>query len=351
MATTAEMRKHFADHGATAPPALEALVTFAAAADDYFSGGFEVALDDAAAWFDGDRVAARQFVPFGSSADGGMYAYWRYDGRPADAAPVVYLGSEGEVGVVANSTNDFLRLLTVGAGELGTAAIQGVIEPDDDPAPGLDAFRRWLRDERGLVPPDDPVGLVEAAQAAHPDLADWVGGWQRRRSGTPSPPPAAAPAGPAARWDDPTTLRHLFNVPDQSPELKTFLAALGKLHTGTDVGKSYRCREKGINVCLSYDRTTDQFRVWGFYLYADGVEQNRQYPAALPHGVTLADTRDRVIAKLGPGRSLRPEGFDVRKFGPRDEYLFDGYRLVFDYTKGTGTEPAMVWVGPPMNRA
>ena len=48
---------------------------------------------------------------------GGLFAFWLRDGKTPPNAPVVHLGSEGEVRVLASSEGDFLSLL--GADALG----------------------------------------------------------------------------------------------------------------------------------------------------------------------------------------------------------------------------------------
>ena len=69
------------------------------------------------AWTGNSEVDGAEFRVFGQDGSGGYAAIWtvRQDSELVDQ-PVVFLGSEGETGVVASSVSDFLWLL---AGELG----------------------------------------------------------------------------------------------------------------------------------------------------------------------------------------------------------------------------------------
>ncbi|MBS2535077.1 hypothetical protein KGQ20_20120 [Catenulispora sp. NF23] len=77
--------------------------------------------DDATDWFRGwtanQDVDADQFRVFGQSADGGYAAFWlvREDATLAEQ-PIVFLGSDGETGVVACDLPSFLWLVADGSG-------------------------------------------------------------------------------------------------------------------------------------------------------------------------------------------------------------------------------------------
>jgi len=164
-------QEHFEGYDSKLPKALAALASFdSKLKGECCSGYFELETADAIDWFPAGSEIASQFVVFGQNADGGLYAYWLHDGLPADKAPIAYLGSEGGAVVLANSTEDFLRLLAVGADELGPAAGRGSIEPPTEPSSALKAFRKWLKEKFDLTMPKDAMKLVEKAQASHPDL-------------------------------------------------------------------------------------------------------------------------------------------------------------------------------------
>src|SRR5262245_9104142 len=56
---------------------------------------------------DGSR-AAPAFVSFLVGGAGGRVGWWRPQGEPLDEAPVVLLGSEGELRALAGTAGDFL---------------------------------------------------------------------------------------------------------------------------------------------------------------------------------------------------------------------------------------------------
>lgn len=161
------------------PRLLLRLLEYANEVGDAYSGYFELMAeggDSVLMWFDGDRQAASQFIPFGQGPDGSSYCYWLYGGRKLEQAPVVFLGSEGvDNTVLADNTRDFLSLLAVGYDELGSPYRE--VEETDN----LLRFRAWLEGEFGMVPPEDAEGLIEKAKANHPDLDKWIGEWQEKR--------------------------------------------------------------------------------------------------------------------------------------------------------------------------
>jgi hypothetical protein len=84
---------------------------------------FEEFLDseDTADWFrswtGNPEADADQFRVFGQTADGGYAAFWLVrEDAPLAEQPVVFLGSEGETGVVACDLPSFLWLVADGSG-------------------------------------------------------------------------------------------------------------------------------------------------------------------------------------------------------------------------------------------
>lgn len=84
---------------------------------------FEEFLDseDTADWFRGwtanPEADAEQFRVFGQTADGGYAAFWLVrEDAPLAEQPIVFLGSEGETGVVACDLPSFLWLVADGSG-------------------------------------------------------------------------------------------------------------------------------------------------------------------------------------------------------------------------------------------
>jgi hypothetical protein len=123
------------------------------------------------AWTGNAEVTGDQFRVFGKDGTGGYAAFWLI--RPGSALadqPVVFLGSEGETGVVAQDLSDFLWLLAGGVGP------QEAITPygSDRTAP----FNQELVDiaERFAPGRREPHVIVKRAAARLPDLDEVVMG-------------------------------------------------------------------------------------------------------------------------------------------------------------------------------
>ncbi|MFD7668368.1 SMI1/KNR4 family protein [Streptomyces sp. NPDC059788] len=85
------------------------------------------------AWTGNSALDGVAFRVFGQGGTGGYAAFWlvRPGREPADQ-PVVFLGSEGETGVVARDLGAFLWLPAAGSGPMEAAA---PYEPDQVPHP------------------------------------------------------------------------------------------------------------------------------------------------------------------------------------------------------------------------
>ncbi|GLY22468.1 SMI1/KNR4 family protein [Micromonospora sp. NBRC 101691] len=69
------------------------------------------------AWTGNAALDGAEFRVFGQDGTGGMAAFWlARPGEPLDRQPVVFLGSEGERGVVARDLGSYLWLLAAGVG-------------------------------------------------------------------------------------------------------------------------------------------------------------------------------------------------------------------------------------------
>ncbi|WP_329336040.1 SMI1/KNR4 family protein [Streptomyces sp. NBC_00663] len=99
---------------------------------------------------------------FGQDGTGGAAALWcaREDGQLADQ-PVVFLGSEGETGVVAGSLSDFLWVLADGFGPLEAALF-----PTRDPRPN--AHLTALAHRHATTPRRPAHAIFAAARAEFP---------------------------------------------------------------------------------------------------------------------------------------------------------------------------------------
>ncbi|MER6747190.1 SMI1/KNR4 family protein [Streptomyces fungicidicus] len=83
-------------------------------------------------WTGNPEVDGDAYRVFGQDGTGGLAALWRTrPGRPLTEQPVVFLGSEGERGVVAGNLSDFLWMLADGCGPF-EAVMYGASESRPD---------------------------------------------------------------------------------------------------------------------------------------------------------------------------------------------------------------------------
>jgi hypothetical protein len=122
------------------------------------------------AWTGNGALNGDDFRVFGQDGTGGYAAFWlvRPSLPPADQ-PVVFLGSEGETGVVARDLGDFLWVLAGGYGPWEAATSY---EPDRTPRPHpeLTAVAERFAPDRG----GPAAALIEAAAQEFPDFDDTV---------------------------------------------------------------------------------------------------------------------------------------------------------------------------------
>src|SRR6185369_10278566 len=79
----------------------------------------EETLEWMTAWTSNSAPPAERLRVFGQDGSGGKVAFWRtVSTRPLDEEAVVFLGSEGDLGVVARDLCDFLVLFGGGVGPM-----------------------------------------------------------------------------------------------------------------------------------------------------------------------------------------------------------------------------------------
>lgn len=140
---------------------FEAFPAFLSAADttDWFQ-----------AWTGNIALDGDDFRVFGQDGTGGYAAFWLVrPGRPVTEQPVVFLGSEGETGVVARDLGDFLWLLADGFGPWEAATSY---EPDREARshPELAAIAE------GFAPHArrSAAAVIELAAQEFPDFDDTI---------------------------------------------------------------------------------------------------------------------------------------------------------------------------------
>ncbi|MCO6749779.1 SMI1/KNR4 family protein [Streptomyces sp. IpFD-1.1] len=126
-------------------------------------------------WTGNQEVDGACFRVFGQDGTGGYAAFWLVrEGRGLVEQPVVFLGSEGETGVIARDLADFLWLLAGGVGPWEAAAGYGSEEGELRPDPAREAVaERFASRRRG------PAGVVADAGAEFPGFDEELMGLTR----------------------------------------------------------------------------------------------------------------------------------------------------------------------------
>ncbi|MEU7375401.1 SMI1/KNR4 family protein [Streptomyces albidoflavus] len=115
-------------------------------------------------WTGNPEVDGARFRVFGQDGSGGYAAFWLVrEGRGLSEQPVVFLGSEGETGVVARDLADLLWLLAGGVGPWEAGAGYGA-----EGGPRPDAAREAVAERFAPGRRRTPDEVVAAAGAEFP---------------------------------------------------------------------------------------------------------------------------------------------------------------------------------------
>lgn len=124
------------------------------------------------AWTGNEAPPADKLRVFGQDGSGGKVGFWRTDKeKRLDAEPVVFFGSEGELGVVAEDLPDFLTLMAAGvspghAVAYGVEALRAPQEAvaslllEEYPEAATRSVEEVIADAKGAVP--DFQGTIRA---------------------------------------------------------------------------------------------------------------------------------------------------------------------------------------------
>jgi hypothetical protein len=135
--------------------------------DDEFAWSGEIA-EWWRRWTGDPAAGIPPFRVFGRDGSGGLAAFWIRDaGTALETQPVVFLGSEGELKVIARDLGDYLWLLANGVGPLET--VDG-IHRVHAPIPELVAIARRHTGEA----PRSVEAVIAAADAELPALTSLV---------------------------------------------------------------------------------------------------------------------------------------------------------------------------------
>lgn len=122
------------------------------------------------AWTGNQELDGSNYRIFGQDGTGGYAAFWLIrDGQPLADQPIVFFGSEGELGVVARHLGDYLWLLAGGFGPL-----EAITYPDSDYPPN-EAFAELAR--RHAAAHEKPAReVIRLARAELPDFEATIRG-------------------------------------------------------------------------------------------------------------------------------------------------------------------------------
>ncbi|WP_406148744.1 SMI1/KNR4 family protein [Streptomyces sp. NBC_01012] len=119
-------------------------------------------------WTGNPEVDGDAYLVFGQDGSGGKAMIWRVrPDRPLADQPIVFLGSEGERGVVAGSLSDFLWVLADGYGPM-EAAEAGA----DDFASEPDELLTRIAERHATTPRRTAKEIVTEARAEFPAFSD-----------------------------------------------------------------------------------------------------------------------------------------------------------------------------------
>lgn len=167
--------------GIMMPDTIQALCEYLDVHGYPMSGCFEISTignDDMQAWFPNDAAMQDRFAVFGRGSTGSVYAIWLQDDANATSSPVVVLGSEGDLLVLATDSAEFCRLLGCGYNE---------VEWEDltKPSPEWDDTKRlrdWLGGRFNMDFPKTGELIVAAAHKRYPDFPAFIQTWWEANS-------------------------------------------------------------------------------------------------------------------------------------------------------------------------
>jgi hypothetical protein len=137
------------------------------------------------AWFGTDNGGYERFLhPFSQDGTGSIIALWDPSGdEDYSSAPVVYLGSEGEIGVYGSDFNDCLRLIATGlhAYDLvlwnNRTPFEELLQDADELAEASknhQSYVRWLEEKCGMKGPFDADALLAKQAEIRKNLEAWI---------------------------------------------------------------------------------------------------------------------------------------------------------------------------------
>lgn len=116
------------------------------------------------AWTGNKELAGAEYRIFGQDGTGGYAMFWlTRAGQPMTAQPIVFFGSEGEVGIVARNLDDYLWMLADGVGP------KEAVEISPTPRQRNAAFAA-IAERHAPAAKKSSTDVVAAARAEFPDF-------------------------------------------------------------------------------------------------------------------------------------------------------------------------------------
>lgn len=123
------------------------------------------------AWTGNPEVSGAELRIFGQDGTGGCAAFWlAKPAAPLLKQPVVVLGSEGEIAVIARDFADYLWLLVGGYGPMEAIELAPIGDESRLHTPGLEALAEKVA---GNAPKSAGVVLAQARQE-FPGFSQWI---------------------------------------------------------------------------------------------------------------------------------------------------------------------------------
>jgi hypothetical protein len=137
---------------------------------------------DIKAWLGALPKDGTRFIVFAQDGMGSLFCLWLRPGhKDVETAPVVYLGSEGELGVLGKDPAAFLEFVASGMtfdGHGGSFFDPLESEDDEELVAERTARRKkvatWVKKQTGKKTLRQPDALRAEAEAAYPGLEDWI---------------------------------------------------------------------------------------------------------------------------------------------------------------------------------
>lgn len=120
------------------------------------------------AWTGNSQADANSLLVFGQDGTGGYAAFWMINqDKDILDQPIVFLGSEGEIGVVAKDFNDYLWLLSQNHGPF-----ESIEYPEDTSKINNDFLTFAKQNSKSISRP--VLEIINDAQSSYPNFKTWI---------------------------------------------------------------------------------------------------------------------------------------------------------------------------------